>query len=228
MTLYEPAGMAPVFGDPALIPGFSWKLAPTVGHVKGDARRADNTPLDTASVTIENLDTHAISTTKTDGGGFFGAVDLAAGPYRARVESLYYCFNVTPGLVANATLDNFAPETTVALAPALPDGQNGWFKTRPTVTLSAIDNCAGVASTEYSTDGGATWQPYSGSFVVQNEGITTILHRSTDQASNTETAKSITLKVDTIAPTITLTATPSQIWPPNGHTVKCCHQRNWC
>jgi len=219
LTLYEPAGMAPIFGEPALIPSFSWKIVPTTGHVKGEARRADNTPLDTATVTMANLDSHAMKTTKTDGGGFFGAVDLAPGPYRAQVESLYFCFNVTPGLVANATPDNFAPETTVALAPAAPDGQNGWYKTKPTVSLSAIDNCSGVAATEYSTDGGATWQPYSGSFVVQDEGTTTILYRSTDQASNAETAKSITVNVDTTAPTITLTATPSNIWPPNGHTV---------
>ena len=212
--------MAAIFSEPALIPSFSWKLAPTVGHVKGEARRADNTPLDTATVTIENLDTHATRTTKTDGGGFFGAVDLAPGSYRAQVESFYYCFNVTPGLVANATRDTFAPETTAALAPAAPDGQNGWFKTKPTVSLSATDNCSGVATTEYSTDGGATWQPYSGSFLVQNEGTTTILYRSTDQASNAETAKSITINVDTIAPAITLTATPSEIWPPNGRTVK--------
>lgn len=219
VTLYEPAGMTPIFSEPALIPSFSWKLAPTVGHVKGEARNVDNTPLDTATVTIENLDSHAMRTTKTDGGGFFGAVDLAPGSYRAQVASFSYCFEVTPGLVANAALDTFAPETTAALLPAAPDGQNGWFKTKPTVSLSAIDNCSGVAATEYSTDGGATWQPYSGSFVVENEGTTTILYRSTDQAGNAETAKSITLNVDTIAPAITLTATPSEIWPPNGRTV---------
>jgi uncharacterized lipoprotein YddW (UPF0748 family) len=219
LTLYEPAGMTPIFSEPALIPSFSWKLAPTLGHVKGEARQADNTALDTAVVTIENLDTHATRTTNTDGGGFFGAVDLEPGSYRAQVESFYYCFNVARGQVASATLDNFAPETTAVLTPAAPDGQNGWYKTKPTVSLSAMDNCSGVAETEYSTDGGATWQPYSGSFVVQNEGTTTILYRSTDVAGNAEASKSITLNVDTTAPTITLTATPSQIWPPNGRLV---------
>jgi uncharacterized lipoprotein YddW (UPF0748 family) len=219
LTLYEPAGMTPIFNVPALIPSFSWKQSPTLGHVKGEARRADNTLFDTASVTIENLETHATRTTKTDGGGFFGAVDLAPGSYRAQIESFYYCFNVTPGLVANATQDTFAPETGATLTPEAPDGQNGWFKTKPTVSLSAIDNCSGVATTEYSNDGGVTWQPYNGSFVVQNEGATTILYRSADRAGNAETAKSITLHVDTIAPAITLTATPSEIWPPNGQTI---------
>lgn len=82
-----------------------------------------------------------------------------------------------------------------------------------------MDNCSGVETTEYSTDGGATWLLYSGSFLVQNEGTTTILYRSTDSGGIVETPKSVTISVDTIAPTITLTATPSQIWPPNGRTV---------
>jgi uncharacterized lipoprotein YddW (UPF0748 family) len=219
LTLYEPEGMAPIFGEPASIPSFSWKQSPTLGHFKGEARRADDTLLDTATVTIENLETHATRTTKTDGGGFFGAVDLAPGSYRAQAESLYFCFSVTPGLVANAARDTAAPETGLTLSPAAPDGQNGWYKTKPTITLGATDNCAGVATTEYSIDGGATWQPYTGSFMVQDEGTTTIMYRSTDLANNAETAKSITIKVDTVAPAITLTATPSEIWPPNGRTV---------
>jgi uncharacterized lipoprotein YddW (UPF0748 family) len=220
LTLYEPEGMTPIFGEPALIPSFSWKHSPALGHVKGEARRSDNTLLDTATVSIENLDTHAIRTTRTDGGGFFGAVDLAPGSYRAQTESLYFCFNVTPGSVTDAARDSFAPATTATLAPGSPDGQNGWFRTKPTVSLNALDNCSGVATTEYSTDGGVTWQPYSGGFVLQNEGVTTVLYRSTDQASNVEDVKTITVKVDTVSPSLALTATPNEIWPPNGRTVK--------
>src|SRR5215204_2467962 len=33
LTRYEPTGLTPIFADPAQIPAFSWKLAPTVGHV---------------------------------------------------------------------------------------------------------------------------------------------------------------------------------------------------
>jgi len=219
LTLYEPAGMTPIFSDPAPIPSFSRKVAPTLGHMKGEARRADNSPLDTATVTIENLDTHATSTTATNGNGFFGAVDLTPGSYRAQTDAFYYCFNVTPGAVANAELDTVAAETTAVLAPATPDGQNGWYKTKPTVSLSANDNCSGVATTEYSTDGGQTWQPYGASFTVENEGTTSILYRSIDRANNTENTKSITLQVDTSAPLVSLSATPSVIWPANGQTI---------
>ena len=219
LTLYEPAGMTPIFNDSAPIPTFSWKVAPTRGHMRGEARRPDNTPLDTATVAIENLDTHATTTTATNGNGFFGAVDLTPGSYRAQTEEFYYCFNVSFGTVANAELDVLPAESVVVLAPAVPDGENGWYKTKPTVTLGASDNCSGVNTTEYSTDGGQTWQPYGGSFTVENEGTTTILYRSTDRAGNAETAKSITVKLDTVAPAISLSATPSVIWPPDGKTV---------
>jgi len=87
------------------------------------------------------------------------------------------------------------------------------------ITLTANDNCAGVGAIQYSTDGGATWQTYNGSFVFNTEGTTTILYRSIDRANNSETAKSITLKVDTSAPAIALTATPSVIWPVTGEQV---------
>jgi len=219
LILYEPEGMTPIFNDPAPIPTFSWRIAPTLGHMKGEARQADGTAFDTAAVSIENLDTHATTTTSTDGGGFFGAVDLTPGAYRAQVDSLYYCFNVAPGLVANAELDILGPETTANVVPVTPDGQNGWYVTNATVSLNAIDNCSGVATTEYSKDGGQTWQTYGGSFAIDTEGITTILYRSTDRASNTETTKSITLKIDTTAPVVTLSATPSVIWPANSQTV---------
>jgi uncharacterized lipoprotein YddW (UPF0748 family) len=219
LILYEPEGMTPIFNDPASIPTFSWKTAPTLGHMKGEARQADNTTLDTAAVTIENLDTHATTTTTTDGGGFFGAVDLTPGSYRAQVGSLYFCFNVAPGVVANAEADLLAPETGVTVSPATPNGQNGWYITKPTVTLNASDNCSGVATIEYSTDGGQTWQPYSGSFAINSEGITTLLYRSTDRAGNTETPKSITLKIDTSAPVLSLSATPSVIWPADNRIV---------
>ena len=219
LVRYEPEGLTPIFNDPALIPTFSWKIAPTLGHVKGEARRADGSAYDTAAVTIENLDTQAVRNAKTDGNGFFGAVDLQPGPYRAQVDSLYYCFNVTPGIVTDADRDVLAPQTSAAVTPATPDGQNGWYKTAPTITLSATDNCAGVSATEYSTDGGATWQTYNAPFVFSTEGTTTILYRSVDRATNSETPKSVTLKIDTSAPVLALTATPSVIWPATGETV---------
>jgi uncharacterized lipoprotein YddW (UPF0748 family) len=229
-TPYEPnagaAGFEGVFSRPATIPVLPWKAAPTVGHLKGFARRADQSALDTAAVTIENLDGNGTRQTATDGNGFYGGVDLAPGSYLVRAElgtdKLFSCVaEVTAGQVAAADLgvEETAPATTAALNPAAPDGANGWYTTDVAVSLSASDDCAGVASTEYSTDGGATWAPYAAPLTISDEGTTTILYRSADRAGNVEPAQSLVVRLDKTAPTLTLTADPSIIWPPNGQTV---------
>jgi uncharacterized lipoprotein YddW (UPF0748 family) len=227
-TLYEdPAtNPAPVFGQTAAIPTLAWKSAPALGHLMGFARRSDGTPLDTATVTIEKLDNFARYTTATDGGGFYGGVDLTPGQYLVRGElgreRLHSCVvAVTAGTVATADLrqEDIAPMTSVSVSPVAPNGTNGWYTSNVTVALSGADDCSGVAGTEYSTDGGATWQAYAGSLVISAEGITTINYRSIDRAGNIEGAHSLTIKIDKTAPTIELSAYPSMIWPPNGKTV---------
>jgi uncharacterized lipoprotein YddW (UPF0748 family) len=227
-TLYEDPAINPVplFGQPAAIPTLAWKSEPAFGHLMGFAKRSDGTPLDTATVTIENLDNSATYMTATDGGGFYGGVDLTPGQYLVRGElggeRLHSCVvAVTAGTVANAHLqqEDIAPMTSVNISPAAPNGSNGWYTSNITVTLSGADNCSGVAGTEYSTNGGMTWQPYAGSLIISAEGVTTINYRSADRAGNIEEARSLTVKIDKTAPTIELSANPSIIWPPNGKTV---------
>ncbi|HEX7177210.1 MAG TPA: family 10 glycosylhydrolase [Pyrinomonadaceae bacterium] len=229
LTQYEDQTLNPtaIFSEAATIPVFQWKANPTKGHLKGFARRADSSILDTADVTIEDLATHAARTTATDGGGFYGGVDLAPGQYLVKAvlgaDTVYSCVaNVSAGSVTTADLapETTAPETTATLSPAAPDGANGWYVSDVAVTLDGTDECSGVAATEYSTDGGVTWTPYpAGGFTISAEGVTTVLYRSTDRAGNVEAARTLTVKLDKSAPTITLSADPSEIWPPDGRTV---------
>ncbi|MBA3351194.1 MAG: family 10 glycosylhydrolase, partial [Blastocatellia bacterium] len=98
-TLFEPnandTGYQAIFSQPATIPVHSWKAAPLKGHLKGFARRANNTVLDTANVTITNLDNNTARTGATDGGGFYGGVDrtgIISRQGRARVRRrLFMC-----------------------------------------------------------------------------------------------------------------------------------------
>lgn len=216
---------SPVFGAPATIPTLAWKASPTVGHLMGFARRAEETPLDTATVTIENLDTHAIRGGATDGGGFYGAVDLTPGRYLVKAELgsdvLYSCVaTVAAGTVATSDLsvESVAPVTTATVTPALP-GESGWYRSAVTVTLGASDNCSGVARTEFSTDGGVTWEPYTSNLSFVSDGIKIIHYRSVDNAGNIEEARSLTVRIDQTAPAISLSADPSVIWPPNGKII---------
>jgi len=227
MTLYEnpTANYTPIFAETAAIPTLSWKASPTKGHLMGFARRADNTVLDTAAVTITDLTNGNTRSTVTDGGGFYGGVDLPPGEYLVKAvlnnETLYSCVaNVSAGTVTTAHLqpETIAPATMAILNPSASHGSNGWYINNVSVSLSTLDGCSGVAVTEYSTDG-VNWTPYAGSILISSEGVTTVSYRSTDRAGNTEAVKTVTVHIDKTAPAINLTANPNLIFPPNGQSV---------
>jgi uncharacterized lipoprotein YddW (UPF0748 family) len=222
---FEDAQLAPLFPTFVPVPEMPWKSQPTEGYIMGFARRADETALDAAEVTITNLDTGVSRTTVTDGGGFYGGLRLAPGKYLVKAvlngETLYSCAaNVEAGKVATANLqpETTAPPTAATLDPTAPNGANGWFTSDVTVNLSASDDCSGISATEYSFDG-ENWTPYNGSFVISREGATTVSYRSTDRAGNVESVKTVSVQIDKSAPTIDLTASPNKIFPPNGKSV---------
>jgi uncharacterized lipoprotein YddW (UPF0748 family) len=67
------------FADRAVVPTLPWKAVPRKGHLMGI-----EPGLDTATLTIHNSAT--VRTVVTDGGGFFGAVDLDPGAYQGRAS----------------------------------------------------------------------------------------------------------------------------------------------
>jgi hypothetical protein len=218
--------LAPLFPTFVPVPDMPWKSQPTEGYVMGFAKRADESPLDTAIVTITNLSNSSTRSTVTDGSGFYGGLKLAPGQYLVKAvlknETLYSCVaNVSAGMVTTADLqpETTAPTTTAVLNPSAPNGSNGWYTTDVTVSLSASDDCSGVAATEYSLDG-TNWMSYSGGILISSEGATTVSYRSTDRAGNVETVKTVTVQIDKTAPTISrFKANPNRIYPPNGQSV---------
>ena len=104
-------------------------------------------------------------------------------------------------------------------APATADNAGtGWRRTARTVTLAAADpkakaktkagiaaGSAGVAYTEYSRDGGATWVR-GGSFAVpapadhSGDGAQQTLVRAADAAGNVSRARVVTVRIDTRKP----------------------------
>jgi outer membrane protein assembly factor BamB len=95
-------------------------------------------------------------------------------------------------------VDVTAPTTVISSSGT--DGNNGWYTSSAMVTLTASDNNqAGVATTYYSIEGGAT-QEYTAPFTLSNSGYYTIIYWSTDAVGNTESHHSILIKVDVDAP----------------------------
>jgi parallel beta-helix repeat protein len=110
-----------------------------------------------------------------------------------------------PGIAdASTGFDTTKPVTTVALNPVAPDGQQGWYVSAITVTLSTTDGLSGVESTWYKIDAGV-WRLYTVPFTMSSNGQHTIQYYSIDHAGNQEVASSIAFKIDTVAPITTYT-----------------------
>jgi uncharacterized lipoprotein YddW (UPF0748 family) len=69
------------FADEALMPVMPWKQTPVRGHLAGFAVLPTGTVFDTARVWLVEEGTRTVREMYTDGGGFFGAVDLDPGDY---------------------------------------------------------------------------------------------------------------------------------------------------
>ena len=82
-------------------------------------------------------------------------------------------------------LDKVAPITTALLSGSL---ENGLYTSQVELTLSAKDNPGGfgVSKTEYSLDGGTTWETYGGPILLTENGTYTVLYRSADYSGQFE------------------------------------------
>ena len=102
--------------------------------------------------------------------------------------------------------DTTAPTVDVTLSPASPNGTNGWYITQVTVTPSASDAGMGIGSESVTLDG----TPMSfGSFLVSSQGTHTVVVNATDGAGNSSSFTQ-TFQIDTVAPTVTITAPSDQ------------------
>jgi len=100
--------------------------------------------------------------------------------------------------------DAYAPTTSRSLAGT--SGENGWYVSDVQVTLSASDNSggSGVDHIEYKIDGG-TWHTYADPLTVSGDGQHTVYYKAQDNAGNWESQKQVSIPIDAIAPTGSLT-----------------------
>jgi hypothetical protein len=115
--------------------------------------------------------------------------------------------------------DTTPPGTLASATPGA--NANGWNKTPVTVTLGATDNAggSGVKEVHYSLDGASTAsQVISGgtaTVTISAEGTTTLTYFAVDNAGNRETAKTLTVRIDRTAPTVTGLPSNCSLWPPD-------------
>lgn len=96
--------------------------------------------------------------------------------------------------------DSAPPVTTVGFEGVL--GENNWYVSGVEVLMTAVDNSR-VSRTEYSFDN-ITWTAYGSSLRLTDEGIKTLYYRSRDLAGNLEQVISETVRIDLMAPSLTI------------------------
>ncbi len=92
-------------------------------------------------------------------------------------------------------VDADAPETTAIVAPVAPDGENGWYVTAPSITLS----CDDPEATTWYRWGADEFAEYT-TWLSAGEGSGTLAYYSADDWNTETPAKTLSFKVDTVAP----------------------------
>jgi len=102
-------------------------------------------------------------------------------------------------MMKDIVYDITIPEITLTTNPTDPDGSNDWFKTKPTITLTATDSFD-IDRVEYQwgSDTGS-WTTYTSPFKPDSEGKLVLYYRSIDKAGN-ESVGVKNIKVDTDNP----------------------------
>lgn len=149
----------------------------------------------------------------TDSGNY--SVDATVYDNEGNSHSQVLCGNTQTNLITDYNLnfipdnpeniifqpsDQTAPNTSVFLSGE--KGNNDWFLSDVQATLSAQDNenGVGVFRTEYSLDGGNLWLEYTQPIMFYDEGIHSIMYRSTDFVGNIEETKIQQIKIDRTTP----------------------------
>ncbi|MEH7495524.1 OmpL47-type beta-barrel domain-containing protein, partial [Neobacillus niacini] len=103
--------------------------------------------------------------------------------------------NVEETKTVKVKIDKNAPETTSNVSEQ-------WYQGETKVELTSTDDLSGVAKTFYSVNGSELKEGTS--FVVSKEGVNTVTFYSVDNVGNVETAKTVEVKVDKTAPTVSI------------------------
>ena len=104
--------------------------------------------------------------------------------------------------------DTLAPDVVASVSPPAVEG---WHTAAPTIAFSATDAGSGVASITYSSTGAGTTPETvvdgdAAVLAVATDGVTEVTYRATDLAGNTSDPQTLTVRLDTVAPTLSVPA----------------------
>jgi O-glycosyl hydrolase len=164
----------------------------SVGGIMSDGSQAD---LSQAQI-VYTSDNEQVA--KVDGSGIVTAI----GEGKAAVKASVSLRGVNKEGSTQIIVDNTAPITSTAVDKI---GNNGWYNSDVTVTLSAVDNLSGVEKTEYRIGDSGGWITYSAPITLTVEGLNAVQYRSADKAGNVEDIQQLAVQIDKTLPSYNLT-----------------------
>ncbi|GAA1972221.1 OmpL47-type beta-barrel domain-containing protein [Microbacterium pumilum] len=166
----------------------------------------------TSAVTVSAAATDVSGVAKTEYRVGTGAWAAYTAPISAPAGTTTYGFRATDakGNVSAIKTVTVKRDNTLPVTAASFNDLGGAGSDPVKVTLSRTDTFSGIGSTWYQIDGG-TWTQYSAAFYVEGAGDRVVAYATTDLAGNTETVKTVTVRIaspDTTAPVLVVTTTP--------------------
>lgn len=110
--------------------------------------------------------------------------------------------------VVISVVDDAPPLTNANIAGA--QGDNGWYRSAVTVTLTASDQCSEIKEIHYSVNDGAITisSGNNASFAVSTDGIYTVTYYAIDKSGIAEAPSTLNIKIDKTPPRITAVSSP--------------------
>ena len=112
--------------------------------------------------------------------------------------------------------DDATPPDVTATVRTVPGSEPGWSRGPATVELTATDDRDAAPTIEWS-DADGVWQPYTAPVPVTAEGTTTLRYRATDETGNASSPRTVDVRIDTVAPTVTGTVSASRVLTVTTH-----------
>ncbi|HEV8359009.1 MAG TPA: FG-GAP-like repeat-containing protein, partial [Candidatus Thermoplasmatota archaeon] len=124
------------------------------------------------------------------------------GDHVLRLRSADAAGNREPPRVVRIPIDDTPPLPTHAVAGIA--GAEGWYLSEATVSLGSEDAVSGSGPIRYRLDGG-DWVPYEAPFVL-GDGVHAVEFVAADVAGNEAPLAAFEVRVDTVAPEVSLTS----------------------
>ncbi len=184
------------------------RTAPAVAASVSGTQTSDGEFVNSATVAVNASDALAglnLTRVRVDDGpwrAYDGPVRVnETGSHTVTAEATDLAGNRELGMVEFTVANREPPSTRLVAEPSTPDGNNGWYRTRPEFRLEPMPE---DATPEYRIDDGE-FQTYETPVQVP-EGTYTIAYRSTHPTRPDESVNETQFRVDTDPPRTTATA----------------------